>query len=362
MRYGAWIVRLALAAAFIGSILLLVISNSSLSRAAILVHSNACQYRLQTQLPESTRIAVIGSSRAREAIDPADLHTALGLEPDAVVNLAHPQIAPGYDYGVISAMTRHYDFDIVLTEVLARSGALEAAERAIDAGPNRPTLDLSIGPARKAFVLGVSLQDQALRVFRDAPNTALALSDMFSLVSNRITSTIALISVRRIYPHLFRPFKQIDQSRPMLCALKYSRDASLLSADIRQQQQAKIDAYRDTFGTGGWVDPAPLGYLTEDAYAFDRASFRDVAELGERRGFAPVFFYVPGVDVPVSPDLADAFFDMFGAVLLIPPPELRRQLADGGYYDNAHLNAKGGKLFADWIAGELRRRGLAPAS
>ncbi|MBM7069032.1 hypothetical protein [Actibacterium sp. 188UL27-1] len=355
-NWQLWAMRLCLVAAFAGSCGVFALSQSHYARAAILPSSNACQYHMQTQLPAETRVIAIGSSRAREAIDPGDLANALDLERSQIANLAHSSVALGYDYGVIASLARKQDLDLVLFEVIARSSEMEKEERKIDPATEPPILGLSMGPARGSYALGTSFNDQAQRAFTDAPNTALAISDLMTLTANRISDTLALLRKKRIFPRLFQHDSSIDASRAQICALKTSRDDSGLTDKQRALRRQKIDQYRATFAS--WDDPAPLGYITDPVRAFDHATIEDMVALGDAHNFVPIFFFLPGIDVPVDSDLAPAFADRFDAPLLIPSPEVRKVLSRNGYYDNAHLNLQGGAVFANWLADELQSLGV----
>ena len=353
MNRGSWAARIILALACAGAVAVLALPNSRLVRIASLVHSESCQLDLQANLPARTQVAAIGSSRTREAMDPAYLSQRLGLGADGVVNLGHPQMAPAYDYGTIAALSRDHAFDLVLVEVLARSDALAAAERTIDTGPDLIAARLSSGPVRDSFITGLSFADQAARVFREAPSVALGLSDFLTLTAKRITTTLALLRTGEIYPRLYRTNPLNDPDRKMICTLRSSRDASGLTAEQRQVRQDKIDGYRALFQTDGWADPDPMGFLTQASSAVDRTTLREMIALSKKRGFALAFFYVPGTHVPVDPGLAPAFEQAFGTPLLIPPAALRAQLDEGGYFDNAHLNEAGSHHLIDWLAGQI---------
>lgn len=358
MMLQTWIVRLLLALAFCAALTIFWVSHSALARVAILPHSSACLYGLEARLGPDTQLAVIGSSRMREAVDPPLLQKALGWPDRSVVNLSHPTVAPAYDFATLKAITATDPIDIAIVEVIARSDALRAAERSVDPAPDRVAADLAMGQVRQDYVMSLSLLDHVRRAVREAPNLTLALSDALDVTSKRITTTLALAKTGKLYPGMFRSERTIDKTRDTICALKTSRDTQLLRPDQVATQQAKIDGYRTLFKTKAWQDPAPLGFLTDPGSRHNRYAYDDIVALGVQRGFKVVFLYVPGVFVPVSPDLPAAFEDRFGAPLLVPPQALHATLSTGGYYDNAHLNEAGSARLVDWLADALRGQGI----
>jgi hypothetical protein len=349
--WPAWTV---LCLAFAVSVGVFALSNSKLTRIAALAHSEACQLALQTSLSARTRIAAIGSSRTRVALNPAYLSQLLGLGPEGVVNLGRPGIDPAYYYGTIADLSGDHSFDLVMVEVLAGSDALTEAEATVDPRPAQFLVDLSAGAVRPSFMTGIGTHDQARRLLYDAPNVAVGLSDFFTVTADRITTTLALVRREEIYPKLYVTTSNIDPDAKMVCALRHSRDDAVLSPERRQRRQDKIDGYRALFETEGWVDPDPFGFLTQDSSAVDRATLREMIALSDARGFALVFYYLPGTYVPVSPELAPAFEAQFGVPLLIAPPALRAQLDEGQfYYDNSHLTTAGSHMFLDWLATQI---------
>ena len=117
--------------------------------------------------------------------------------------------------------------------------------------------------------------------------------------------------------------------------------------------ERKKDAYKAFFGNPDWVDPEPLGFFTDEARTLDRFMIRKMIDRVRAHGAQPVFLYFPSILVPVSADLSRTFQEDFGAPLIVPEPALRRQLEDGLYFDNSHLNTQGRLVFSDWFGREL---------
>ncbi len=348
--------RLVLAASFVASLLILAVSMSPVGEAMGKGNSQSCFLRLTMNPPQGAEVLVIGSSRTRRSIDPEILSVEMGLEKSAALNLGHPAISLPHDYAIIDKMTRDKSYRIVLTEVLARSHDLATLERELDSG-STPNFRLISGTFhRNLYVIGAPISDQIRRVSQSTDNTGQASWDLARIVSTRIATVMTKVFAVRPLKRLFVS-GTINPDRTTMCMVKaWEKEGDQWQLGNPAQLALKA-AYQDTFlDKPASPDANHLDFFVDAETELMRQTVHDIVELAKARGYLPVFFYLPSTHVPVEHGaLQSRFKEEFGAELLVPDETLRRQLEDGGYVDNSHLNNNGRALFSPWIAREIDR-------
>lgn len=350
--------RLVLAAAFLVAVGLAVASAMPFGRAAALPNSPGCFQRLYETRPEGVRVVLTGSSRIRRAVQPDVMTAALGWPAGSVVNLAHPTPSLPLDLALAGRLVPPRTgpgtgTDVMLFGLLPRSAGLTAAERDIDPRVNEPyDLHLAAGTVKQIYILGAPVGDQLRLALGASANPVTGAWDALRLMAERLRQFIPAALRGKAVPLALRGTGAGDGSdRGYDCFLARWDKPTPQAQTGTPAARALREAYETRFP--GWSDPAPLGFLDEPEHALERHAIGRLTAMARARGAVPAFLYVPGTGVPVAPDLAQAFEARFGAPLLVPDPDLRARLEDGLYYDNAHLNTEGRRLFSVWLAGAV---------
>lgn len=333
------------------------------SKGGVLALSRgSCFVRLWHDLPGDTEIVFTGSSRIQRGVQVDMISEALGLGPTGAVNLAHPNAALPLDYALLERLTEDHAPRVVVVGVQPRSQALHDLELSID--PSAPDVrpPLSFGTVNPRYLLGADMGHITRLVFEQTDNDLLALWQAARMWSARLSYTV---------PQMTQAFKNLlkeqlnarDPAHPRF-SLNYEpgrrqdcREADWFDpSEDRQhgspQALALKEGYRAAFA--GWQDPDPLGFFEVDSAPLDHAMIEQVVALSQARGWDLYFLYLPALSVPADgPALSARFAETFGAPLLVPPPELRAQFADGGYFDHSHLNMTGGAQLSAWLAERL---------
>ncbi len=113
-----------------------------------------------------------------------------------------------------------------------------------------------------------------------------------------------------------------------------------------------------------WRDQPPLEWDISVVNQDRQSHFIDAVVRFARERDLPVFVVlIPGyLEAPPSARFQADFEERFGVPLIAPPLEVLEDLnsGEGRYFQDAnHLNRAGYVRFADWLASELERRGIA---
>lgn len=313
--------------------------------------SNRCFGRLYSDLPDAARITLIGSSRVRRAVLPERIAQAVHLPDTGVINLAHPTSSLPLDWSLMNRLSRDASLDIMVFGVLPRSAPLREIERAIDPRPSEP-FDFAFagGSLKQTYLFGAPYRDQLRLIWGQTDTPLIAAWDSARLYAERMRQFIPAVLTEFVLVRLIVLRKGYDPARKQDCLLTKWEDPAPEAQFGRPKDIAKRDAYAAQLT--GWVDPDPLGFFSDPAFALDRAVIRDQIALARARGAQPVFLYLPSIHVPVDPRLSQTFRDRFGAALLVPDDALRAALAPQ-FTDNSHVNSAGRRLVSDWLAAQL---------
>ncbi|MEL6521317.1 MAG: hypothetical protein AAFQ66_10155 [Pseudomonadota bacterium] len=349
--------RIFLILSFSAALAFIVIAGSSYGRAVGLDEDRYCLRSLYVAARPDAEIIFIGSSRIRRGVEPDILTDALNLPQGAVVNLAHPTVSLPLDYATIRDVTNRADPKVVVFGVVPTGPDLHAAERAIDPRPSAPfDLALSSGKVKQRYVLASSFRDQIRRAYSSADSIILGSWDAARLVANRMQNFVPAVLRGDILRALIPTKGNAYYPRDYDCMVKAWNDPDDKAQHGRPQHRERREGYLAFFGSlaePAWEDPTPLGFLDAPERSFERSVIHDLVALGKDRNFTPVFYYMPGINVPIDPRLPEAFEAEFGAPLLVLHNDLRVQLADGHYFDNVHLNTKGRERVTPWLATAL---------
>lgn len=352
-------IRIILLLCFIAGVGILAISQSSYGRVTVLGNSRSCYHHLLNSPPAEMKVLVVGSSRIRRGVVPEILSKHLGGTPRYVVNMAHPGPSLAYDYSLVEQASSNRALDAVVFELFATSPAANAIEREIDPLDKADfNLRLSAGVFERLYVVGAPLPDQIARIKRSPGGTLLASWEISKIFAERLRNLIPLIISGRYFPEMFMKDKEIDTRRETVCWQKiWDSPDDLLqhgNAAARKLKEGYARAFLPQEDGSIWTDPAPLGFLQAPESAEPRRIAAELVKLGQERNFTPVFLYLPSIYIPVQAEALRAEFrKTFGADLLIPDQSTRKQLEDGGYYDNSHLNAVGRVTFSEWLGEAL---------
>ena len=347
-------VRLALAAALLLSAGALAVALSPLSRAMSMGNSNNCYWHLYGDLPDEVRVVAIGSSRIRRSVMLADLEAALSLPPGGAANLAHANTALRFDVGLVEEMLARERIDLLLFEVWPHGPALRRAMLDVY-DPRAPRAEIGLAGRTHLYIQGVRPDVQLRHAAQDAETAAHASQDAVALMRDRVAATLPLLMSPRRMRDTLLPWDEIRAPAERECFVARWDDPSERAQDGRKPQRDAKARFAARFAEGHWTDPDPLGYLTSEEMAPERALVRRVAALAEESGTRLIFLYVPAIHVPVSEALPAAFEAEFGAPLLVPDARMRARLARDGYVDATHLNTRGRSIFGPWLAEAVSR-------
>lgn len=356
--------RLLLALVFCLGAVLLGFTGSTKGGILTMVSWDTCFVRMWTDLPEEAKIVFIGSSRMRRGLQVDVISDTLGMPETGVINLGHPSPSMPLDLSIMDRLSAAHPLKVIVFEVLPRSPALRGLERSIDPGNTPVDPPLSFGVVNARYLLGADLSSIAQLILDHTDNRLLAYWQVARMWSARISYTIPKVpevvwiqASSWIRPLLDPNYKGIfDPNRLQDCMnLAWTDRSDQAQNGTRKGRKLKAD-YRAAFD--GWEDPDPLGFFDAEATFLDRAMINKMTRLARERSSIPIFFYLPGIAVPVDPDLTKTFEATYGVPLWIPPPELRTELENGGFYDNSHLNNRGRDLLSIWLAAQLSKVSL----
>jgi hypothetical protein len=345
-RLAAAAVIVGLVGAFAASATLIAISDAPWMRANGYAHSRSCLHALQTS-GTPRRVLILGSSRMRQALDPSRMARARGLPDDTVVNLGRPDRDVGVDADQLEAMAATARPDLVVVELHAGSGRLQALERSLDPGGDGRVWRFG----RDHYSQGALLLRPLASLVRDGEGLgAIArLHAAAGIVAWRLNETFSILAARAWFDPR-RPSPETDPARGNLCAMT----PDVLAATERPDPAADAQAAAFAATFDGWETDAS-DFLSAPQREADRRAVRRMAALSRRHGFRLVFLYLPSRRTPL-PDaaLVEAFRRETGAELIVPPRALIDDLdRRGRFYDNAHLTTTGGAEFTDWFEAAL---------
>lgn len=364
-----WVTRSFLIAMFAGGLLALGLTMVPFGRATGYGNSGRCMSALTASPPSGVNSIIIGSSRTRRGIGPERLERLLGLAPHSFANLGHPSMSPAYDYATIDRLTKNRKFRYVLIEIRPYGPAQRRMELELD-----PTqlneVKLAGGNFDSMFLLSTGYREQMGLAGRLAEGPVAAGWNRVQLFLQRIGMQLSLfVRPKFLKEHVVKTLKnphperaEGHDGRNTICFLKKWASPT----EEAQHGDKRARALRETFARNFKLDrmaanESPMSYFTAPETAPERTMVEEIRRLGEERGFRPVFFYLPAVQFPASEEeVTYAFERRFGVPLLIPDRATRTMLEDGGYWDNAHLNTSGRAIFTDWIAAQVKARGIAP--
>ncbi|MEM8751965.1 MAG: hypothetical protein AAGF90_03215 [Pseudomonadota bacterium] len=351
------LVRLGLAAAFLGAVATLYVSAADFGRVSSLANSMACYRGLYFgDALDEARAVFVGSSRIRRGLDPDAFAAAEGWPEAAVANLGHPKSSAAFDAALARELAGRAPLELIVIEVSPRSPEqVEREHRAARERRAAADLPLSSGVAEELFYVGASWGEMAAQVWRAAETPALGLWDLLRAGAARIERQLVYAARMRNVRQVFAADPAIDGAHGGWCMRR-----DWLGDEPRGElQEELITRYRDAFGPDEagrrWTDPAPGRYLTAPELGLARAALADLAAFGRARGIAVVGIYLPGVATPQpDPAFVDEVEAALGLPVLIPDEALRARLEDEFYDDNVHLNASGRRLLTAWLAERLR--------
>lgn len=360
----SWRVRLGLIAAFVSAIAAVAMAETDAVRSLAFRSGEHCLRTLLFDTPHEVEVVLIGSSRIQQGVRVGPIAAALDTPPERVANAGHPWLSMPLYYAIIEEIAERQPLRMVVMEVIARSPAQRAQERSVyPRGNAKFDLHLTSGSYEHLYVAASSADEQIRRLWRDSDHAVLAAWDITRILSERLVNFLSIFTDTptqlkwALTGHGDPAEDAMDTSQTTACFHKYwdyETDPDTRRAALHK---ARREDYAETFGQDGekWVDPDPLGFIGAPTFAARHAAIDDLVALGREHGFLTVFLYLPSAHVPQpSSRLPEHFEARFGAPLVVPDQELRRRLADGGFEDQAHLNAKGRKIFTTWLGETLR--------
>ena len=342
--------RALLAGMLLGGLFIFGLTFTPLGWEMGIGNSKRCIRTLTGEQLPGTKAIVVGSSRTRRSVDPDALASSLGYPRNSISNIAHPRASLPFDYTAVERSSKKHDLDFVVVEIFPTSKVLRQKERAIDPGLV-PDIALVSGNYDEFFLLAVPYGSQFELIDSLHASAAEGVWDTMSLFISRLGRQTTLVARVKWIKHVISP-DRMDPARKNICFMEEwdapTTEAQLGSPEARALRQA----YRDEFDHDEVVEgDDTLGWFTDHSSRLERQLVDRFVQLGRENGFRPIFYYLPSVEIPVDRErIVERFQDRFDAPLLTPDLVVRKELEDGGFYDNNHLNTKGRAILTRWLA------------
>jgi hypothetical protein len=352
---GALSIALGLAA--------IVHSTSFTSRvAASIAHSRGCVAGLISGPAQSAKILILGSSRARQAINPDVLADAWQLPRQAVVNAAHPGRQMWVDFALLKQASQSGMLHLAIIELQAKSTDAQRREETIRnlVGRSRgKRIRLAGGAAARAAATILEYADAHALADSHSLGFVLSTYDWLRIEALRLQMGLKALLERKAFYRTYVWDEKIDPRRHNICGLKrLDADEHLHARPIhRSQMDAFKAAFMDLYPQGWEKAPEPDNdYFVSEQTKLERQALERIVELARRRKFEVVFTYLPSYfTLSPGPAFQLRFRHKTGEELVSPSRSLQRRLRPH-YYHPTHLNSFGGRIYSRWLAQQITQR------
>ena len=333
---------------FCGCAVLMVLGFGRWGQALVHGNSHGCYLNLYQNLTTEARALITGSSRIRRSDLSGAVADATGSEVHLIGDLSHPGVKLHFDFALADRFSERQDIDLLVYEIWPEGAALRA-----ELAEQNSAEPYNFGAREIEYINGTPLRILARHLWSQDEPLLLRGWELMNALSTRAAYAASLVTEPRRVVRLRNTQQGLREnwtgSDCFLAAWEDETDRMQLGN--AKGQALKVE-HRDRFTT--WTDPQPTGFFEDPDFAGERDVLHKVVSLGNTRGFATVFVYLPEIYVPIdAAGLSSSFLDTFGAPLLVPPPEVRAKLNADTYTDSSHPNNQGRAILQAWLASAL---------
>lgn len=341
-------VKILLAVSFFGCVALMSFGFGRWGQALVHGNSQGCFLSLYQNLSTDTRAIITGSSRIRRSDLSGAVAEATNSEAHLVGDLSHPGVMLHFDYALADRFSQRQEIDLLVYEIWPEGVPL----RTQLAGHRNAEVN-NYGARESEYINGTPFPILFRHFMAEGGSLSLRGWELMNALTARGAYVASLVTVPRRVAQLryTNAFLRDDSDGSNCFRANWDSEIERMQLGSAADQAQKAEQ-RERFS--GWIDTDPLGFFDDPNFANERDVVENVVDLGDARGFATVFLYLPAIYVPLRDDeMAARFEEIFGAPLLTPPPEVRAQLNANTYTDRSHPNTQGRAIIQAWLAEAL---------